>query len=346
MNRGLFVNQFFPRRSRAFLLAGLLCLAPFFAVLQAGEQVVVYSSRNEHLIKPIFEAFQQETGVEVVTHTDKAGPLLQRLKAEGRRGQADIFMTVDAGNLWQAKNMKVIKPIQSELLDAKIPAHLRDPDHTWFGFSIRARTIVYNTNKIKPEQLAGYADLADPKWKNQLLLRTSKKVYNQSLVAMLIAEHGAEKAQQIVEGWVANLAQPVYSSDTKLLEALAEGAGSVGIVNTYYLGRLLKKNPDLPLAVFWPDQKGSGVHINISGAALTAHPKNEANALRLMEWMAGPKAQAMLAQGNMEYPVTDEAKPAPEVIAWGTFKQNELNLTKAGELQADAIRLMDRAGYR
>ncbi len=340
------MNHFFPLRFGVKSLSFLLCIATTLTSLHAGEQVVVYSSRNEHLIKPIFEAFQQETGIEVVTHTDKEGPLLQRLKAEGRRGQADILMTVDAGNLWQAKQMKVIKPIQSEVLDAKIPAHLRDPDHTWYGFSIRARTIVYNTNKVKPEQLKGYADLADPKWKDQLLLRTSKKVYNQSLVAMLIAEHGEAQAQKIVEGWVDNLAQPVYSSDTKLLEALAEGAGSVGIVNTYYLGRLLKKHPELPLAVYWPDQDGSGVHVNISGAALTAHPKHEANALRLMEWLAGPKAQAMLAQGNMEYPVTDEAKPADEVVAWGAFKQNTLNLSKAGELQAEAIRLMDRAGYR
>ena len=329
----------------SLLVAGFT-MAAWPVLAQKEDRVVVYSSRNEHLIKPIFDRFQTETGIEVVTHTDKAGPLLQRLKSEGRRSPADILLTVDAGNLWQAKKMGLLKPVSSSVLNRAVPNHLRDPENQWFGFSVRARTLVYNTEKVKPEALVGYADLADPKWKGKLLLRTSKKVYNQSLVAMLIAQNGAEKTQAIVEGWVDNLAAPVFSSDTKLLAALGEGVGAVGIVNSYYFGRLMKKNPDLPLKLFWPDQQGAGVHVNISGAAMTAHVKHEQAALKLLEWLAGREAQELFANSNMEYPVVPQAKLASEVASWGDFKQSDMNLAKAGELQAEAIRLMDRAGYR
>ena len=325
-----------------------LLLLSFVVALfaSASGEVVVYSSRNEQLIKPIFQAFSKETGIEVKFRTDNEGALLQRLKAEGKRTPADLLLTVDAGNLWQAKKMGLLAPVDSEALRRHIPASLRDPENTWFGFSIRARTLVYNTNKIKPEQLSTYADLADPKWKGELLLRTSKKVYNQSLVAMLIAEYGEEKTEQIVKAWVANLATPVFANDTKLMEALAEGVGSVGIVNSYYFGRLKKDRPELPIALFWPNQDSTGVHVNISGAGLVNHAKHRAEAIRLLEWLVTEQAQKAFAGHNMEYPVDPDVAADPEVAAWGPFKKSEMNLSKAGELQAAAIKLMDRAGYR
>ena len=183
---------------------------------------------------------------------------MQRLKAEGANTPADVLITVDAGNLWYAASQGLLQPIDSATLKANIPAHLRDPGNQWFGLSVRARTIFYNTQKVKPEALSTYEALAEPQWKGRLCLRTSKKVYNQSLTAMMIEEHGAAKTEQIVKGWVANLATDVFADDTKMLEAIGAGQCDVGIANTYYFGRLQAKKPNLPVAVFWANQNGTG----------------------------------------------------------------------------------------
>lgn len=309
-------------------------------------EVVVYSARNEQLIKPLFDAYTQETGVAVKFVTDKEGPLLQRLKTEGKDTPADVLLTVDAGNLWQAANEDLLRPIQSATLTRNIPAHLRDPGNRWFGLSVRARTMVYNPTKLKPAALSSYEDLALPKWRGKLCLRTSKKVYNQSLVAMLIAEHGIAKTEGIVKGWVANLATDVFPDDTKLIQAVAAGQCEVGIVNTYYFGRLQQKQPTLSAALFWPNQSGAGVHVNVSGAGVTKAAKHPQEAQRLLEWLASEKAQSRIADENFEYPANPQVKWAPSVAAWGKFKQNQINVAKAGELQAEAVKLMDRAGYK
>ena len=322
-----------------------ICLLGFIGVAHADE-VVVYSARNEQLIKPLFDAYTKETGVNIKFITDKEGPLLQRLKAEGENTPADLLLTVDAGNLWQAAQEGLLKPVKSKVLSDNIPGYLRDPDNLWFGLSVRARTLVYNTQKRAPNDLSTYEDLANPKWKGHLCLRTSKKVYNQSLVAMMIAEHGEPKTEQIVRGWVANLATDVFPDDTKMMEAIAAGQCDVGVVNTYYFGRLIEKNPKLPLALFWPNQSANGVHVNVSGAGLTKYAKNEKAAIKLLEWLSSKNAQNLFADVNLEYPVNPLVKPDPVVAAWGTFKSNPINLTKAGELQAAAVKLMDRAGYK
>ncbi|MHB8823803.1 MAG: extracellular solute-binding protein, partial [Thiobacillus sp.] len=186
------------------LLAALTLVASALPAL--AEEVVVYSARNEQLIKPLFDAYTRDTGVAIKFITDKEGPLMARLKAEGKNTPADVLLTVDAGNLWQASEEGLLRPIQSKTLRANVPAHLRDPDNEWFGLSVRARTIVYNPNKVRPTELSTYEDLANPKWKGRLCLRTSKKVYNQSLVAMMITEYGEGKTEDIVSGWVNNLA--------------------------------------------------------------------------------------------------------------------------------------------
>lgn len=312
----------------------------------AHAELVVYSARNEQLIKPLFDAYTKETGVPVKFVTDKEGPLMQRLKAEDQNSPADLFITVDAGNLWQAANENLLSPVKSAVLEKNIPAHLRDPQNRWFGLSVRARTIFYNPQKVKPTELSTYEDLADPKWKNRLCLRTSKKVYNQSLVAMMIAEHGEPKAEQIVKGWVDNLATDVFADDTKLLEAIGAGQCDVGIANTYYFGRLIEKQPGLPVAIFWPNQKAKGVHINVSGAGVTRYAKDRPGAIKLLEWLSSDKAQNLFADVNLEYPANPRVKTDPTVAAWGSFKANPLNVTKAGELQAAAVKLMDRANYK
>ncbi|PTN08626.1 extracellular solute-binding protein [Nitrosomonas aestuarii] len=325
----------------------LISLFVFISGPVNAEQVVVYSARIEQLIKPMFDAFTQNTGIKVKYTTDKEGALLARLKAEGKNTPADMLITADAGNLWAAAQTGLLRPVESQVLKSNIPEHLRDPNNEWFGLSIRARTIIYNTNKVDPTDLSTYEDLADSKWKNRLCLRTSKKVYNQSLVAMMIAEHGEAKTEEIVKGWVSNLATDPLSDDTRAMEFVAAGKCDVTIVNTYYYGRLIQKDPNLPLGIFWPNQRnGSGVHVNISGAGLTRYSKNPQAAEQLLEFLSSIQAQKLFADVNMEYPVNPNILPDPIVADWGRFIQNNINLAKAGELQAQAVKLMDRAGYQ
>ena len=335
------------RFNLSYSFVTVFCIFSLFVTNTAhADQVVVYSARIEQLIKPMFDAFTQETGIKVKYTTDNEGALLARLQAEGKNTPADILITADAGNLWAAAQAGLLKPVKSEILESNIPAHLRDPANEWFGLSIRARTLIYNTRKVKLSELSTYEDLADPKWKNRLCLRTSKKVYNQSLVAMMIAEHGEAEAEKIVRGWVANLATDPLSDDTRALEFVAAGKCDVTLVNTYYFGRLMKKEPDLPLAVFWPNQNNSGVHVNISGAGITRYGRNEQAAVKLLEFLSSDKAQNLFADVNMEYPANPRIEADAFVAAWGSFKQNPMNLVRAGELQTTAVKLMDRAGYR
>ena len=334
-------------RYKTAMLAALGMVAGMLPPTVPAEDIlVVYSARNEQLIKPLFNAYTKETGTRINFISDKAGPLLERLRAEGKNTPADMLITVDAGNLWQAVQKKVLAKVDSPVLKKNIPAHLRDPDGYWFGMSVRARTIVYHTKRVKPAELSTYEDLGAPKWKNRLCLRTSKKVYNQSLVATMIARMGEKKSEAVVKAWIVNLATDVFSNDTKVMQAITAGQCDVGIVNTYYYGRLMKKDPTLPLALFWPNQKSSGVHVNVSGAALTKFGKHRREALDFLEWLSSEKAQNLFADANMEYPANPRIPPHPAVKTWGDFKQDNINVSKAGALQARAVMLMDRAGYK
>lgn len=321
-----------------------LSVIPVSAI--AADEIVVYSARKEHLIKPLFDQYTNETGVKIQYITGKAGVLLERLKAEGKNTNADMFITTDAGNLWQARQSGVLQSVESEILNANVPVNLRDPDNQWFGLSIRARIMVYNSNTTSPEKLSSYEALAGSEWDKKLILRTSKKVYNQSLVASLIAEHGVEKTETIVKGWVNNLAMNPTANDTEALKAVAAGIGNVAIVNTYYFGRLMKAQPELPLSIFWPNQGSNGVHINVSGAGITKFSPNKDKAVELLEWLSDKTAQTQFAALNMEYPVHSEIEMDPIVAKWGTFTSNPINIAKYGELQAEAIKLMDRMGYK
>ncbi len=330
------------RVSLTLLLSSVLA-AP---TVVSAEEVVVYSARKAHLIAPLFDRYTQQTGVKIRLLTDKAGALVQRLLAEGKRTPADLLLTVDAGNLWQAAEKGVLAAVNSKLLNQHVPMPLRDPDGHWYGLSKRARTIIYNTTRVQPSEIGTYADLAQPEWHGRLCLRTSKKVYNQSLVAMMIARHGETKTEKVVRGWVENLATAPFSNDTKTIQAVAAGQCDVAIVNTYYLGRLQRKQPDLPVALAWPTAESGGVHVNVSGGGVTRYAKRPEAALRLLEWLASEAAQGDFAQLNLEYPVHRQVPAAPEVQAWGSFSADPMNLRQAGRFQARAIRLMDRAGYR
>jgi len=328
-----------------WLAAAATCLALGPLAASAAE-VVVYSARNEQLIKPLFDAYTAKTGVDVRFITDKEGPLLARLQAEGANTPADLLITVDAGNLWQAAEVGVLAPVDSPTLKANVPAHLRDPENRWFGLSIRARPVVYSTERVKPTEIVSYEDLADPKWKGRLCLRTSKKVYNQSLVAMMIARLGEAETARVVGGWVANLATEPFANDTQVIEAIDAGRCDVGIVNTYYYGRLAKDRPGVKVAIAWPNQASSGTHVNISGAGVTSHAKHPEEARQLLEWLSSADAQGLFAGLNLEYPVNPGVAPDPIVAAWGEFKADPANVAEAGRLQKQAVMLMDRVGYR
>lgn len=320
---------------------------PSATAAQAEEKqtITVYSSRKEHLVKPLFDQYTAETGVEIRYITDKAGALIQRLKAEGETTPADMLITVDVGNLWQASNEGLFRAVDSTVLETNIPAELQNSNNEWFGLSVRARTVVYATDRVQPEALTTYEALADEAWKGRLCLRTSKKVYNQSLVATMINTLGEEKTEEVVKGWIDNLATEPFSNDTKAMEAVDAGQCDATVVNTYYYGRLMKKAPETKLALFWPNQSDRGVHINVSGAGITKHAKQPEAAQKLLEWLSGPEAQAQLAESNQEYPANPLVKPSAEVAAWGEFKADSINVEAAGSNQAAAVKLMDRAGY-
>jgi iron(III) transport system substrate-binding protein len=310
----------------------------------AGPEVVVYSARH-YGQEPAFEAFTKKTGIEIKILNGNSGEVFERLKAEGDRTPADVLLTIDAGNLWNAARAGLLAKVDSPDLVANIPAHFRDPENRWFGLTARARTIMYNVDKVKPAELSTYEALSDPKWKGRICLRTSGYIYNQSMLATMIKRYGEARTEEIVRGWAVN--QPVLiNGDTKILEAIAAGQCDVGITNHYYLARILAKNPTFPVAPFWANQATTGTHVNVSGAGVTAHAKNRANAIKLLEFLSSPEAQQMFADVSMEYPVNPQAGVNPVVAKWGKFKQDDVNVAAAGQFQAAATKLADRAGYR
>jgi iron(III) transport system substrate-binding protein len=310
----------------------------------AAPEVVVYSARH-YGQEPAFQAFTRKTGIEIKILNGNTGEMFERLKAEADKTPADILITVDAGNLWNTARAGLLSKVDSPELTANIPAHLRDPDSRWFGLTVRARTIMYNTSKVKPSELSTYEALGDPRWKGRLCLRPSGYIYNQSLIATMIKRHGEPRTEDIVRAWAAN--QPILiNGDTKILEAIAAGQCDVGVTNHYYLARIVAKDPAFPVAPFWANQTTTGTHVNVSGAGVTAHAKNRSNAIKFLEFLSSPEAQQMFADVSMEYPANPQASVNPIVAKWGKFKQEDINVASAGEFQAAATRLADRAGYK
>lgn len=336
------------------LIVTALAAASLIASLahaQSPQAVTVYSSRIEQLIKPLFDRYTAETGVRIDLLTDSGGALAERLAAEGPGSPADVLLTVDMGNLWNAAERGLLRSIESSVLDANVPANFRDPGSRWWGLSRRERTIFFDPAKVKPAQLSTYEDLADPKWKGKLCLRTGKQTYTQSLVAMLLVKHGEAKTEQIVRGWIGNLATDVFTNDASLLQAIAAGQCEVGIANTYYYGRLISRDASLKdkVHLFWANQGNGegGVHVNLSGGGVTRHAKNPAGAQKLLEWLSSPAAQAGYTHGTFESPVNPKVEPDAIIQAWGIrFTPSPLNAADIGSRQADAIRLLDRVGYR
>jgi len=329
------------------LLTSLLALPAL-----AGDEVNIYSARKEDLIKPLLDDFSKQTGIKVNLVTGKEEALLQRLQSEGVNTPADVLLTSDAGRLAAAQQAGVLQAIQSASLNQSIPAIYRDPDGYWYGLSVRARPIIYAKDRVKPEQLSTYEALAGPQWKGKLCLRSSDSVYNQSLVAGMIAHHGEATTEAWAKGLVANLARPPKGGDRDQIKAVAAGECDLTLANTYYLGGMVnsgdaaEKQAAAQVAVFWPDAQTTGVHVNVSGAGITAHARQRDNAIKLLEFLASDQAQRWYAEVNSEYPVNPAIPPSATLKSWGKFKADTLNVAKLGALNAAAVKLMDRAGWK
>ncbi|HYE48228.1 MAG TPA: Fe(3+) ABC transporter substrate-binding protein [Azospirillaceae bacterium] len=343
---------FQARMSLAALLGALSMGAALVTSSAASADVNVYSSRHYDTDQQLYKAFTEKTGIKVNLIEGKDDELIERMKAEGRNSPADVLVAVDAGRLWRAQEAGVLQPVRSDVLEKAIPAQYREPNGHWFGLSTRARVIVYNKDRVKASDLSTYEDLADPKWKGRLLVRSSTNIYNQSLTGALLAAHGPEKTEAWAKGVAANLARPPQGGDTDQLKAVAAGEGDVALSNTYYLARLqASQKPEdkkvaEKLAVFFPNQKDRGAHVNISGAAVAANAPNKADAVKFIEFLTGPEAQKIFAEGNYEFPVVADTPPHPVVAAWGTFKADPLNAAVYGRNNAEALKIMDRAGWK
>ena len=311
-----------------------------------SEELTIYTSRQPQLLEPILENFSEETGIKVNLLSGNAQELMERIAIEDNESIADIFMTVDAGVLWQAAERGIFSQTKSEVLEANVPSYLRDPNGQWFGFSKRARTIVYSSDQYSKSDFSSYEDLADPKWKGKLCLRTSKKVYNRSLIASMIDAYGFDKAKEVVAGWVANLTTEVFANDTNALKAVSSGQCGVTIVNTYYLARLLDDPKYDNLKLFWANQDDRGVHVNISGAGIVKSSKNKEEAKILLEYLSSEQAQDFYASANKEYPVLNNASIAESIKDWGDFLEDDINVSKLGLLQKEAVFIAQEVGYK
>ena len=327
----------------------LLCLSILLVSCsqeKSSDILTIYTSRQPQLIEPLLEQYKEKTGLEVRLLSGKAPQLMERIAVEGNATEADIFMTVDAGVLWQAAEKEIFQEVDSDILNQNIPEHLRDANGKWFGLSKRARTIVYNSDSVSVEDLSSYEDLAYPKWENKLCLRTSTKVYNRSLIASMIDADGYANTKNIVQGWVNNLTTEVFSSDTQVLKAVSAGQCGVTIVNTYYLARLAKDPTYSNLKLFWANQEGRGTHVNISGAGVVKYSTNKAEAIKLLEWLSSNEAQETYAGANKEFPVMNGVAVGPILKNWGAFKEDLILVEKLGSLQKEAVLLAQEAEYK
>jgi len=342
------------------IIAGLIVLGIAFYVVPTNQgngqkgsgEVNIYSYRQEVLIRPLLDAFTEETGIEVNLVSGKADALLERLKSEGANSPADLLLTVDAGRLIRAKEAGVFQAVSSPLLEQVIPARYRDPDGSWFGLSMRSRVIFYAPDRVSAGDLSTYEDLADPKWRERICVRSSSNVYNQSLLASLIAHSGVEVAERWARGLVANMARKPQGGDRDQIKAVAAGQCDIAIANTYYYARMLRsekadeREAANKVKLFWPNQSGRGAHVNISGAGITSSAKNRDNAIKLIEYLVGDEAQRIYAESANEYPVKEGVPIAESVGVLGTFKSDALDIAVLARHNADAIKSFDRAGWR
>ncbi|TCO78352.1 Fe(3+) ABC transporter substrate-binding protein [Chromatocurvus halotolerans] len=343
-----------PRRPGTRLTV-LFAAAVTTAVLSAGtvaETLNIYSARQEALIKPLLDRFSDETGVEVNLVTGSGDALITRLTTEGRNSPADVLLTSDAGRLYRARQAGVLQPVSSDVLTAAIPANLRSPDNLWYGLSVRARVLIIAPDRVNTDELQDYEDLADPQWKGRICVRSSGNIYNQSLVAGMLAQQDSAQTQAWLDGFVRNFARPPQGGDRDQIKAVAAGQCDVALVNSYYLGAMLQSDNDEErqaaeqVELLWPNQSNRGAHINISGAGVTRASEQPDLARQLIEFLVREDSQRWYAETNNEYPVRDGVPHSRLLQAWGDFKADALDVSELGRLNAQAVMAMDRANWK
>lgn len=342
----------FFKRALLLMVLPTLSLSISSAMADTNE-LNLYSARKEKLIKPLLDKFTEQTTIKVNLVTGKADALLKRLTIEGNNSPADLFITTDAGRLYRAQQAGVLQGISSAVLTKAIPENLREKDGFWFGLSQRARPIFYAKDKVKPEELSSYEALADKKWQGRICIRSSNNIYNQSLVASMLSHNKKDAVESWAKAFVGNFAKPPKGGDRDQIKAAAAGQCDIAIANTYYFGQMIHADKDpkqqkaaAAMSVFWPNQADRGTHVNISGIAVTKSAKNKDNAIKLMEFLVSKESQKWYAETNHEYPVVADVAWSKTLQSWGTFKADTLNLSTLGELNSDAVKLMDRAGWK
>ncbi len=329
-----------------------ITLCYIFAQLASAQgELNVYSARKEAYIKPLLDQFSEKYDTQVNLVTSKADALIQRLNNEGKNTPADIFITTDAGRLHRAKEADLLQAITDVSILQLAPEQYRDPDGYWLGLSQRVRAIIFNPERINSSELSSYENLADPVWKGKICIRSSNNIYNQSLVASLIAHHGVEATQNWANDFIANFARKPQGGDRDQVTAVAAGQCDIAIINTYYLGKMLagsdiEKTVAAKVQLFWPNQSGRGAHANISGIGITKHARHPQLAKQLIEFLFTKDAQAWYSDINLEYPVIEGVKPNEILENWGPFKADALNLSRLGELNSTAVKVMDKANWR
>lgn len=339
------------------IISGLLMLAVFsFSTTSfAAEEVNVYSHRHYDTDKKLFKIFTDKTGIKVNVVQAKAGQLIERLEREGEHSPADILMTVDAGRLYQAHQKGLLQPVKSSFLEDVIPANLREKDGHWFSLTKRARVIVYNKDRVKPDtQLSTYANLTHPDWKGKVVSRSGSNIYSLSIMASFIASDGHDIAKDWAAGLVKNFARAPAGNDTAQIRAVAAGEADLALVNTYYVGRLLNSSKPEDVAVgkkvgvFFPNQGvgEKGTHVNVSGAGVTKHAKNKDNAVKFIEFLASDVAQKEFSAANNEYPTNKNVEASDTLKSWGTFKEDPIELTLLGKYNPDAAKINNQVGWK
>lgn len=346
-------------RTRLSYRAGLLRLltpllgAGFFAGTGVfAKELNIYTHRHYKADEEINRLFEAQSGIKVNVVSAAADQLIERLKSEGANSPADLLITVDAGGLQRAQEAGLLKPLKSATLEERVPAALRDANGHWYAYAVRARVILYAKDRVKPEEITTYEELADPKWRGRVLIRSSSNSYNQSLLASIIAANGAEKAESWAKGVVANFARPPQGGDRDQIKGVASGLADLCVSNTYYLGMLLnstdpkERETAAKVGVIFPNQAGRGTHGNIAGAGLVKHAKHEAEAKLYLEFLTTPEIQKLLANGTYEYPVSRDLTLSETHKSWGEFKLDEETFPKIGAHQDEAVRVFDRAGWK
>jgi iron(III) transport system substrate-binding protein len=311
---------------------------------RSDDALVVYNGRSHYGGEDAFAAFTRETGIKVKFFGGDAQSLHQRLKSEGSRSPADVLVTVDGANLARAKAEGLLLPVRSPAIDAAVPAALRDPDGTWVAVSTRVRTPVRSTERVPADAVRSYEDLGDPRWKGRLCLRSSNNIYNQSLVADLIAKRGEAATEALLRSWMAN-APVIRGTDVDVLKAIAAGQCDVGLTNHYYLARELKGNASFPVTPAWPIGEAAGAHANLSGAGVVKTSDRQAEAVRLLEFLVQRKAQEAIA-GNGEFPANGSVPPAAHISAWTGVKQDPIDVPGAASRGAAAVALMAKVRWQ